>query len=134
MYISGIPEYGGWGVGMGGRGGSAIWGTVTAKNRKAPGEGEGEGGGGKFINTLYVLWSFKQCERRPCIFIHFSAYSKQLLNFSYYISQPEITFSKSKIETLEQGVKYVRRSGVFIVNFEYISHLVLVFLFLTLSR
>ena len=27
-----------------------------------------------------------------------------------------------------------RRSGVFIVNFEYISHLVLVFLLLTLSR
>ena len=36
------------------------------------------------------------------------------------------------IETLEQSVKYVhRRSGVFIVNFEYISHLVLVFLLLT---
>ena len=29
---------------------------------------------------------------------------------------------------------YWRRSGVFIVNFEHISHLVLVFLFLTLSR
>ena len=28
---------------------------------------------------------------------------------------------------------YWRRSGVFIVNFEHISHLVLVFLFLTLS-
>ena len=27
-----------------------------------------------------------------------------------------------------------RRSGVFIVNFEHISHLVLVFLLLTLSR
>ena len=27
-----------------------------------------------------------------------------------------------------------RRSGIFIVNFEHISHLVLVFLFLTLSR
>ena len=27
-----------------------------------------------------------------------------------------------------------RRSGVFIVNFEYISHLVLVFLLLTLSK
>ena len=46
------------------------------------------------------------------------------------------------IETLEQGVKYVqsqqsqsqrRRSGVFIVNFEHISHLVLVFLLLTLN-
>ena len=31
-------------------------------------------------------------------------------------------------------MKYIRRSGVFIVNFEHISHLVLVFLLLTLSR
>ena len=29
--------------------------------------------------------------------------------------------------------RHYRRSGVFIVNFEYISHLVLVFLLLTLS-
>ena len=29
---------------------------------------------------------------------------------------------------------HVRRSGIFIVNFEHISHLVLVFLLLTLSR
>ena len=42
-----------------------------------------------------------------------------------------------KIETLKQSVKYVqsywRRSGIFIVNCEYISHLVLVFLLLTLN-
>ena len=42
------------------------------------------------------------------------------------------------METLEQGVKYVqgrrwRRSGIFIVNFEHISHLVLVLLLLTLN-
>ena len=37
------------------------------------------------------------------------------------------------IETLEQGVKR-GRSGIFIVNFEHISHLVLLFLLLTLSR
>ena len=36
------------------------------------------------------------------------------------------------IETPER--RYWRRSGVFIVNFEHISHLVLVFLLLTLSR
>ena len=43
---------------------------------------------------------------------------------------------KLSIETLEQGVKYVlhwRRSGVFIVNLKHISHLVLVFLLLTLN-
>ena len=38
--------------------------------------------------------------------------------------------SKLTIETLEQGMKYLqssqwRRSGVFIVNFDHISHLVL---------
>ena len=54
--------------------------------------------------------------------------------------------SKLTVETLEQGVKYSkltietperrhwRRSGVFRVNFGHISHLVLVFLLLILSR
>ena len=51
-------------------------------------------------------------------------------------SQLEITYSKSKTETLEPDVKYVQRCRciVFIVNFEHISHLVLVFLLLILSR
>ena len=40
--------------------------------------------------------------------------------------------SKSTIMTPEQ--RQWRRSGVFIVDFEHISHLVLVFLLLTLSR
>ena len=39
------------------------------------------------------------------------------------------TWSKLTIETPEQGVIW-NRSGVFIVNFEYISHIVLVFLLL----
>ena len=47
--------------------------------------------------------------------------------------------SKLTIETLVQGVKYVqsirqwRRFGIFIANFEHISHLVVVLLLLTLS-
>ena len=42
---------------------------------------------------------------------------------------------KSTIETLEQGVKYVKvpRSDIFIVTFEHISQLLLVFLLLTLN-
>ena len=52
-------------------------------------------------------------------------------------TQPAITCKKLTIETLEQGVKYVRHhwrhSGVFIVNFEHISQLALVFLLLTLN-
>ena len=44
-------------------------------------------------------------------------------------TQPAITCSKLTIETLEQG-----HSGVFIVNSEHISHLVLMLLLLTLSR
>ena len=52
------------------------------------------------------------------------------INPSY---QPEFTRSKLAIEILEQCVKCVqmrrhwRRSGVIIVNFEHVSHLVLVF-------
>ena len=64
------------------------------------------------------------------------------------ITQPAFTCAKIIIETLEQGVKYVqsnnkdtrttdrrywRRSGVFIINFEHISYLVIVFLLLTLN-
>ena len=49
------------------------------------------------------------------------------------VTQSVFTCSKLTIKTLEQGVKYVRRSGVFIVNLEHISHLILVFLLLTLS-
>ena len=66
---------------------------------------------------------------------------KQILLFkisqnTHLITQPAITCSKLTIETLEQSAKYVQwcRSDVFIVNFEHISHLVLVFLLLTLSR
>ena len=42
-------------------------------------------------------------------------------------TQPVFTESKLTIETLEQWL----RSGVFIVNFEHISHLYVVFLLLT---
>ena len=40
--------------------------------------------------------------------------------------------SKLTIKTTER--RHWRRPGVFVVNFEHISHLVLVFLYLTLSR
>ena len=62
---------------------------------------------------------------------------KRLSNlFERVKSQPTITCSKLTTETLNQGVKicHWRRSGIFIVNFEHISHLVLVLLLLTLSR
>ena len=53
------------------------------------------------------------------------------------ISQPAFTCSKLTVETLEQGVKYVQKceicSGIFIVNFEHISHLVVVFLLLAVD-
>ena len=50
-----------------------------------------------------------------------------------------LTWSKSKVKALEKGLKYFqsfhwRRSGVFIVNFEHISHLLLVFLLLTFEQ
>ena len=61
------------------------------------------------------------------------------------VTQPAFISSKLTIKKLEQGVKYVKRkqkrrqndaigvTGVFIVNFEHISHLVLLFLLLTLN-
>ena len=49
-------------------------------------------------------------------------------------TQPATACPKLTIETLEQGIKcHWRRSGVFIVNFEHILHLVLVFLLLSLN-
>ena len=52
----------------------------------------------------------------------------------FVLSQPEFTCSNLTIETLEQSVKRNwHRSGVFIVNFEHISHFVLLFLLLTLN-
>ena len=57
----------------------------------------------------------------------------------YRHTQSAFKFSKLTTETLQQEVKYdqTRRqwclSGAFIVNFEHISHLLPVFLLLTLN-
>ena len=54
------------------------------------------------------------------------------------LKHTELAFTcvKTTIEAQEKGVKYVQRmaSGVFIINFEYISHLFLVFLLLALNK
>ena len=67
------------------------------------------------------------------------------MNNQLPLSQLAITFLKLTTETLEQGVIRSKltikipkrrqwcRSGIFIVNFEHISHLVLDFLLLTLN-
>ena len=62
------------------------------------------------------------------------------LSHIFSFTQQTFTCSKSTLETLE-GVKYVqsyrrhrRHSSVFIANFEYISHLFLVFQLLTLNK
>ena len=47
------------------------------------------------------------------------------------LEQSEI-FSNLTVKTPER--RHLRRSGVFIINFEHISHLVLIFLLLTLKR
>ena len=63
-----------------------------------------------------------------------------MLSLSKLVQSPQLTFTCSKltIETLEQGAKDVKVNarrcyGVFVVGFEYLSHLVLVFLLLTLN-
>ena len=51
--------------------------------------------------------------------------------------QLTFTCSKSTIETLEKGIKYVqslRRSCAIIVKFEHICHLILIFLLWTLHK
>ena len=48
------------------------------------------------------------------------------------MTQAAFTYPELTIETLEQV--HWRRPGIFIVNFELMSHFVLVFLLLTLSR
>ena len=60
---------------------------------------------------------------------YFATLSKKYYFCMIYAYVLAFTCSKLTIETLEQGVKY----GVFIVNYENISHLVLVFLLLTLN-
>ena len=50
------------------------------------------------------------------------------------MTQLTLTCSNSTIETLEKGVKYVLLYHVFIVYFEHISHLFLVFLLLTVNH
>ena len=63
-----------------------------------------------------------------------------ILTCTFVSAQQTIAFLKSAIEALEKDVKCVnnkgtqRQSGVFIVNFECISHLVLLFQLLTLNR
>ena len=48
-----------------------------------------------------------------------------MVKYDIVLTQPVFTCSKLTVETLEQGV--------FMVNFEQISHIVLVFLLLTLN-
>ena len=48
------------------------------------------------------------------------------------VLEPAITCSKLTIKKPER--RHWHRSGVFIINFEHISHLILVFLSLTLGR
>ena len=84
------------------------------------------------------------------IFAKFTGKLLRCGNFNVYklIRLDPATFASSKsaaesvengvkyvpVETLEKGVKYVQSSGVFIMNFEHISDLFLVFLLFTMNR
>ena len=81
---------------------------------------------------------------------YLNCFAKEEFNISFFYASPKLAgiylfkvnnrntrtrceiCSKLTINTPER--RHWRRSGVFIVNFEHISHLVLVFLLLTLSR
>ena len=70
---------------------------------------------------------------------------KQVINYKIVQVASQSAITDLTVETVEQDVKSKltiktperrqwRRSGVFIINFEHLVHLVLVFLLLTLSR
>ena len=75
------------------------------------------------ITTILMWFCFKFKNSRGSIFLIDSE------NRFFDVIRAKITCSNATIETLEKGVKYV-----FIVNFEHISHLFLVFLLLTLNK
>ena len=71
-----------------------------------------------------------------CTELIISTSHKSLLGILSNNQYTQLTFTclKSRTETVEKGVKLVESSGVYNVNFEHISHLFLVFLFLTLNK
>ena len=78
--------------------------------------------------SISIITSISSLMASICI-KHFTdnLFSSQLREIKQTITQPAVTCSKLTIETLELV------SGVFIVNFEHISHLALMFLLLTLN-
>ena len=73
---------------------------------------------------------------KPKVLLRLNVFKRQKISIP---THPAITFSKLTIKALEKDVKYVNKvnnkaNDVFIINFEHISHLVQVFLLLTLSR
>ena len=80
------------------------------------------------------LTNRKQLYRLIAITLQFRQIWQEFLT----VPQLRFTCSNSTIETLEKGQNVVMTSmtlfGVFIVNFEHISHLFLVFLLLTLRK
>ena len=84
-------------------------------------------------NIHSECWMYKYC-LASIDFVTNQGHGYSASNYMYKVnsrSRGEIC-SKLTIKTPER--LYCYRSGIFIINFEYISHLVLAFLLLTLSR
>ena len=80
-------------------------------------------------SSFLVFWFQKEPLKGRCIFTQPAPICSKLTIET--LDQTEIC-SKLTVKTTKQ--RHWRRSGVFIVNFEHISHLVLVFLLLTFNR
>ena len=70
----------------------------------------------------------------------FVYYDDSLLHLKQILFKVSNTYTRTRCEICSKLTRkiperrYWRRSGIFIVNFEHISHLALMFLLLTLSR
>ena len=98
------------------------------------------------LKTLSIFFENTKGYYHQCNYIHHNSFDKIKIvvitaksrksptgNYMFKINNRNTT-ARCEICSKLTAKTPERRSGVFIVNFEYISHLVLVFLLLTLSR
>ena len=92
-----------------------------------------------FLTTFAGPWTFFHLLTQPYFRILYILFKLSFWNIFSYTDKHLLTYFPAgsymfKINNKDTRKRPWRRSGIFIVNFEHISHLALVFLLLTLSR